>query len=123
MNKKRSIIIGATFLMLLIIYLNLDIDGYKGADALESQLNRIIRDHDLEQMRRISSDNLSYTVLSGTSSKDAAVCDTDAQGGRDNLHFYIARLKGNSLGVFMRRQYHFLLGPSYEIDQVKVLPK
>ncbi|MGG4346623.1 hypothetical protein [Paenibacillus lautus] len=122
MKKKTKLILGIFIIILITIFcLNIDVLGYRGSIALESQLNEIISQKDINKMKEISKDNYSFSFLSGLPKEEKVDSTSDMQGGTDELYFYMATVNGHDLEVTMKRKTRVLIGPKYEIEKVQVL--
>lgn len=104
-NKKYEFYCTIFTLMLLLIgyvYLFFSLGTYVSYE-LNYQINTMIKNHDIKEMKRVSDNKKMYVFLTHLNKYDSCKNTSDYQGGDQNDAWYGTEIKGKAIGVDMRR--------------------
>jgi len=122
LNKVKVYSVGIFTLMILlyIFYFHFDIGGTKGSQAVEKQLNSLIKTHNLEQLRNISVDDATFNFLSNLPNDSRCERTTDNLGASNSGGYYATLINGRTVGVWMKISHSYVFGHEYTLSRVKL---
>jgi hypothetical protein len=110
-NHKLTYIVIAIITLLVggYIFLFFSLGTYVSYE-LDYQINTMIKNHDIKEMKRVSDNKKIYSFLLHLNKKDTCKNTSDFQGGDKNVSYYGTEIKGKAIGVDMKKDknIHFM---------------
>ena len=97
-----------TWLSILVVFTVVVMGLYLYSDLhtvnqLNSEMNEMVYEKNYKQMKKVSANKATYLFLKSLSGTDRFNNTTDFQGGTDQNAYYVADIKKQALGVYMRK--------------------
>lgn len=102
MTKVKNIFILFIFAILATIFFFFYSGSYIPL-SLDSQLDNIIKTHDVKTMQKIALNKKTLTFLKHLSSKERVRNTSDFEGGDKNIYHYATGIKNKTIGVDMKK--------------------
>lgn len=107
MNRKNSIVaVACTGIALLLFFIVIMYNNpqTRGRVSLEKQLNTIIANHDIDQIKSLSQNERTYQFLARLSPTIQCKRTSDIQGmNRDSEYYYVTILDDRNVDVYVRK--------------------
>lgn len=114
MNGKKSIFaVACTGIALLLFYMLIMYNNpqTRGRVSLEKQLNAIIANHDLGQIKSLSQNERTYQFLASLSPTIRCKKTSDIQGmNRDLEYYYVTSLDDRKVDIYVRKDDWRVMG-------------
>ena len=103
MTNKKII---CSYSLLAVLGITVFIYFYSGSyipQRLDSQINEIIKNHDVKTMKKIASNNETFHLLENTTRNERVRNTSDSEGGNSSSLYYTTRLGNHNINVVMSK--------------------